>query len=579
MNKPLILSLVVGLAISGAASAQTTSANANNKSNNQQFETNRSSPVRGIERKSGDSGSRENADEYRSFDGSNNNLEDPEMGAAHTNLVRLSYADYSDGISSMAGEDRPSARAVSNAVFAQGDSLPNPWNASDMLWQWGQFLDHDLDLTDGIEPEEPIHLVVPTGDVFFDPESTGTATIDINRSLYDTETGTDKQNPREQINEITAWIDASNVYGSDIEQANALRTLDGSGRLKVSEGDLLPFNEDGLPNAGGDSASLFLAGDPRANEQIGLTVMHTLFVREHNRLADEIAAENPSLSGEEIYQQARRIVAAQMQVITYQEFLPLLLGENALKRYRGYKDDVDAGIANEFANAAYRLGHSLLSTHILRLDENGDEIEEGHLALRDAFFQPTRLATEGGIEPILRGLAAQECQTLDSKVVDDVRNFLFGAPGSGGFDLVSLNIQRGQDHGLPSYNDVREALGLDRVDSFSDINSDSDIQAQLSSVYESVDDIDLWAGGLAEAPYRDSMLGEVFHEIVKHQFEVLRDGDRFWYKRDLSEREAREVEGTRLSDIIRRNSNINDEIVDNVFVVSDKKDDRGRRRR
>ena len=119
-------------------------------------------------------------------------------------------------------------------------------------------------------------------------------------------------------------------------RAAALRTNDGTGRLLVSEGDLLPFNTPGLPNAGGTGPELFLAGDVRANEQVGLAALHTLFVREHNRLAQEMAANDPSLTGEEIYQEARRIVGALIQVITYNEFLPALLGPNALRPYRGY---------------------------------------------------------------------------------------------------------------------------------------------------------------------------------------------------------------------------------------------------
>lgn len=139
------------------------------------------------------------------------------------------------------------------------------------------------------------------------------------------------------MNQITHFIDASNVYGSDDVRAAALRTNDGTGRLLVSAGDLLPFNSPGLPNAGGTGPELFLAGDVRANEQVGLTAMHALFVREHNRLAAEIAGSSPELTGEEIYQEARRFVGALMQSITYNEFLPALLGANALTPYRGYR--------------------------------------------------------------------------------------------------------------------------------------------------------------------------------------------------------------------------------------------------
>lgn len=158
-----------------------------------------------------------------------------------------------------------------------------------------------------------------------------------------------------------------------------------------------------------------------------------------------------------------------MQVITYREFLPLLLGPDALRPYQGYDPSADATIMNSFSTAAYRLGQSLLSTTLRRLDANGQTIGAGDLPLRDAFFAPDEIV-EHGIEPLLRGLASQVCQDLDVHVVDDVRNFLFGPPGGGGFDLASLNIQRGRDHGLPGYNDAREGMGLPRVARFNQIS-------------------------------------------------------------------------------------------------------------
>ena len=390
----------------------------------------------------------------------------------------------------------------------------------------------------------------------------------LNRSLYDKATGTNIGNPRQQVNEITGWIDASNVYGSDLERANALRTNDGTGRLRTSAGNLLPFNTDGLANAGGSSDALFLAGDVRANEQVGLTAMHTLFVREHNRLADEIADRDPSLDGEEIYQQARRLVVAFMQVITYREFLPVLLGRNGIGRYQGYDSGLDASIMNGFSAASYRMGHSLLSPQLLRLDADGDEVAAGHLPLREAFFRPDQL-TNQGIDSLLRGLASQVCQDLDVYVVDDVRNFLFGDPGEGGFDLASLNIQRGRDHGLPGYNDTRQALGLPRVESFADVSSDEEVQRRLASVYERVDDIDLWVGGLAEDQLPGAMVGQLIFRMVKLQFEALRDGDRFWYQRSLDDGERRMVENTTLADIVRRNTNIGSELPNDVFHIEE----------
>jgi peroxidase len=511
--------------------------------------------------------SNSNNDNTRSIDGSGNNLRDPLMGATFTELLRLVFSDYADGISEIPEAGRPSPRLISNIVNSQEGLIPNPLNASGYLWQWGQFVDHDIDLTGGVNPEEPADIPVPAGDPFFDPFDTGTQVIAFNRSVFDTSTGTGIGNPRQQINGITAWIDASNVYGSEIERAIALRANDGTGKLNTSAGDLLPFNTEGFPNAGGDDPSLFLAGDIRSNEQVGLTSMHTLFVREHNRYVEGLAEGRPGLSGDELYERGRRFVGALMQAITYNEFLPELLGEGSLSPYKGYNPNVNASITNIFSTAAYRLGHSMLSPELLRLDQSLNVIPEGNLPLRDAFFTPETVTDEGGIDPILRGLAKEISQKVDPFVVDDIRNFLFGPPGAGGFDLASLNIQRGRDHGLPKYNDVREQMGLSRVQSFQDINSDPDIQMRLEDAYGNVDNIDLWPGGLSEDPVPGSHLGELFHLIVKIQFEALRDGDRFWYERNLNGAELQEVQATRLSDVIRRNTGIGFELQDDVFQV------------
>ncbi|MCH7950628.1 MAG: peroxiredoxin [Candidatus Dadabacteria bacterium] len=511
--------------------------------------------------------SNSNNDETRSIDGSGNNLQDPLMGATFIELLRLVFSDYADGISEIPEAGLPSARVVSNIVSSQDELIPNTLNASDYIWQWGQFVDHDIGLTDGVNPPEPADIPVPAGDPFFDPLDTGTQVIAFNRSVFDTSTGTGIDNPRQQINKITAWIDASNVYGSDVERAIALRTNDGTGRLDTSAGDLLPFNTEGLPNDGGPDPSLFLAGDVRSNEQVGLTSMHTLFVREHNRYVEELAAERPGLSGDRLYERGRRFVGALMQAITYNEFLPALLGEGAIPAYNGYNPNVNASIANIFSAAAYRFGHSMLNPEILRLDQNLNVIPEGNLPLRDAFFTPETITDEGGIDPILRGLAKQIAQRVDPFIIDAVRNFLFGPPGSGGLDLAALNIQRGRDHGLPKYNDTREQMGLTRVESFQDISSDPEIQMRLEDAFGNVDDIDIWTGGLSEDLVPGSHLGELFHLIIKIQFESLRDGDRFWYERKLSGAELQEVQVTQLSDVIRRNTSIGFELQDNVFLV------------
>lgn len=519
---------------------------------------------------------------FRTIDGSGNNLTNPDWGKRDTQLRRLISSDYGDRISMPSGSDRPSARVISNGVSAQLAPMPNSKKLSNWFWQWGQFLDHDLDLTEPEIPLEPFNIRVPQGDRWFDPLGTGTQKIGMSRSIYDRDTGTDINNPRQQINQITAYIDGSVIYGSDEIRANGLRTLDGTGKLVSSPGKLLMYNTLNLPNTNSPRESLFLSGDIRANEQVGLTAVHTLLMREHNRLADEIRAKltsnDPILTqkekeshldrGDFIYEIARKIVGAQIQVITYNEFLPLLLGKTALDAYQGYDDTVNVAISHEFSTAAYRFGHSMLTSNLLLVDPKTHH--QHYLPLREAFFNPEFIA-ENGIDALLLGLAHQQANELDPLVVDDVRNFLFGRPGMGGFDLASLNIQRGRDHGLPSYNAARLGLGLTPAMTFADITEDVDRQNKLASVYDRVDQIDLWVGGLAEDAYGDSILGELFYTIVKDQFTRLRDGDRFFYLDQNQLTHLLEIvpdlQTTTLADIIRRNTGIT-KIQDNVFIVS-----------
>lgn len=483
---------------------------------------------------------------FRSLDGTSGNPEHPEWGSVGAVLRRRTPIGYVDGLQVPAGSTRPSARAISNSLCAQSEDVRNEVGATDFVWQWGQFLDHDLDLTEHAEPEESFSIAVPLGDPWFDPFGTGQQEIHLSRSVY----VVDANGVRQQVNEITAFIDASQVYGSSQELATQLRTVDGL--MRTSAGNLLPLDDDGF----------FVAGDIRANEQVALTSMHTLFVREHNRIAAILQATG--MDGETVWQLSRAIVGAEIQAITYREFLPVLLGRDALRPYQGYQPNVDPSIANEFSTAAYRLGHSMLSPTLLRLDRGGDEIAAGNLALRDAFFAPA-LVQATGIEPILRGLASQQAQRIDTLIVDDVRNFLFGPPGSGGFDLASLNIQRGRDHGLASYAEARASYGLSTPESFGDVTRDRAVRESLQQTYGSVTEVDLWLGGLAEDHVRGAMVGKLFQRILADQFERLRDGDAYWYQRALPVEISQYVESMTLARIIRANTDIGDELRDDVF--------------
>ncbi len=490
---------------------------------------------------------------YHSIDGSFNNLMNPDIGKVDSPFRSLVPKDESRSMGGIKFAELPNPREISNAVFAQTEPTENKKGLSDMFWLWGQFLDHDITLTPTTTAESA-PIPIPIGDPLFDPQRTGDKTMSFDRSV----SIINDKGERKQINRITAVIDGSNIYGSSKEVQEEIRQFSG-GRLTVDENNRMPKNAQGH----------FISGDERVNENVGLIAMHTLWVREHNLVADKLAQENPRWNDEKLFQEARKTVVAEMQAITANEFLPNLLGGKGLSEYRGYNPNVSPQVSNEFASAAYRFGHTMLSPNILRLDEGGNEIEEGNLRLRDAFFRPDKIE-EAGVDPILRGFAAQTAQAADAKIVDDVRNFLFGPPGAGGFDLASLNIQRGRDHGVASYNDVREGMGLNRITSFDDPIFKNGSGERLASVYKSTDDIDLWVGGLAEDPDsdgRDGLFGSTFSGVLRDQFERSRNGDRFWYENRFSGAELRDLNNLKLSDIIKRTTGV-ENIQDNAFIAS-----------
>ena len=493
----------------------------------------------------------------QAFEGTGNNMANPTWGAINQPFIRQTPVRYADGISKVGGAALASPRAISNLVFrGPDDGITNNRDWSAMTYAWGQFLGHDMMLTAAAAPVETMTFAVPVGDAVFDLNSTGSKTMSSSRSNFDKATGTSTANPRQQLNSLTSFIDGSQVYGETSARASSLREMRG-GRMSDGGVNLLPR----LTN----TSDMFLTGDVRGNENPELCSLQVLFVREHNRLAAQIAASNPALSDEELYQRARRHVIALLQKVTYSEFLPAVLGSASLPPYSGYSSSVNPSISNEFGAAAFRLGHSMLGADLQFMDDDGNTVFP-EMSLRDAFFNSAVLRTTG-LEPVLKYLASDRGQEIDAKIIEDVRSFLFTNLGGAGHDLAALNIQRGRDHGLASYAEARVAYKLPPVSAFSHITSDLSVQSALKAAYGTVDKVELWVGGLAEQHLPGSSVGPLFAAILKDQFARLRSGDRFWYQNPgvLPQAQAAEIERTLLSDIIKRNTKLRN-LQPNVFV-------------
>ncbi|MFT5078135.1 MAG: peroxidase [Planctomycetota bacterium] len=514
----------------------------------------------------------------RSYDGNGNNTTNPEWGAADTHFRTFTTVEYSDGISEPGGLDRANPRTVSNALGSQEEFMPNELDLSDFIWGWGQFIDHDVNLNDDA-PLEPFDIDIPSCDPMFDPMCEGDRKMRMFRSKNDLTTGTSTADPRRHINDVTSYIDASTVYGSDETRSDWLRS-NSDGKLKVSTGNTLPWNTvDGEFDSAIDPTApfmvldgpdvpvkFFVGGDIRINEQPGLICFHTVMVREHNRQCDLIVADNPGWTGEEVYQRARKIVSGLVQAVTYEEFLPKL--GVSLPAFSAYNPSLDASIINVFSAAGYRFGHTMVNGRLIRIEENGDDFEFGAIDLRDGFFNPEIIKDEGGISPFFRGLAAQKHQFVDPLIMNDIRNFLFGPPGAGGIDLLSINIARARERGVSDYNTIRQEIGLSAITSLTELTSDPELQSKLATVYTDVNDIDPWIGFMSEDHLDKAIIGEGLNALFVMQFGALRDGDRYYYENDpaFTEDEIEEIKNTKLSEILLRNTDI-EVLQEDVFTA------------
>jgi len=496
---------------------------------------------------------------YRTLSGRCNNLGRPEWGSAGATLRRLLPNAYADGRDEPRGgrnprSSLPSARHVSQKNHPDND-VPDT-RFTHMVMQFGQFLDHDLTLTPHDEELDCCEtfsrsakcftIAIPSPDRFFSWVNDTVTCQNFVRS-----TPVCNLNTREQYNEITSFVDASMVYGSDIETAAILRTYQDGRLQRNSNTDQLPTREqlNLRPNTRklrAEKPEDFVAGDSRSNEQPFLATLHVVFLREHNRIAKRLKEYLPShlRTDEIIYQEARRLVAAEMQNVVYGEYLPTVLGVDYMQRHgliveeeTRYDDSVDPGIINEFATAAFRFGHSMINGMFKLVSQRRNNREKDVYwlwRLREVFDGQSVRGARIPLENMLEGLITQEPQTCDSFFTTEITDHLFQQNTirqNFGADLLSLNLQRGRDHGIPGYNSYRARCGMKKIEGWYDRPQDFDEQywKKLQEVYERVDDIDLYVGGVAEGSVRGGVVGPTFACIMGEQFGRLKRGDRFFY--------------------------------------------------
>ena len=536
---------------------------------------------------------------YRREDGSCNNEENPLFGMAATPFSRILPATYGIGDSTprMAkdGSELPSARFVSQTIFKAGDRSDPEVSA--LFMQVGQFIDHDITLTpnagigpidtpecclkdnrdrDWVYPRDKFNgkpqvcypIEVLSSDTFW--RARGRRCMHLSRS------GTSptifpnicEAGRYEQRNANTHWLDSSNVYGSVEKELEDVRDKRDPAFLATTENALLPTADRSralLPtctllllkdrepescdimNCGEGCA--FVGGDVRVNEMPALTVQHTVWAREHNRVAGELQQINTRWDDERVFQETRRIVNAQWQNVIFTEWLPILLGPSYMRAFNlqpltsGYSNDYDTNfspmINNEFATAAFRFAHSLLNTNVPGMDARGRNVTK--VDLKDALNRGSFVQERGFLENTLRGQSREPIAAFDSSFVDDVLDHLFEGEekDNGGLDLTALNMQRGREHGVPGYNQYRErcasrSSNFGKMRNFDELTTGGFLTrsqvSDLKAAYNDVDDIDLFAGGILEKAHRDGLVGPTFKCIIGDQFVRLRRGDRFYYE-------------------------------------------------
>ena len=474
------------------------------------------------------------------------------------------------------------------------------------------------------DPGECCNINVPSSDPQWDPEATGRKEIPFRRALFvpvplpltqeslissatgnvnSTSTSSSSLlRSREYVNAASSFLDLHHVYGtgdairagrivhplSNINVNNAGKLLldrtEGVSNLSLQT-SLLPSNAaeggslqhfEALPNSnprGLKPSALFVAGDVRVNELPGLVLWHTLFAREHCRIAAWMM-QHPmhpfSSQPQRVYSTAASILRATYQAIVWFEILPALLGPArfaSIPPFTGYNSSVDPTVSLESAAVLNVVSHSMLPDAIPRVVVSGGgggaqlPKTPKSVALTDSWFAAaSRTAPSGhGLDPLLRGLLSLRAQAADVVFVEGARNGFLGKDKGPGLDLAALDIMRGRDVGLASYGSARKAMGLPPVASFNELVEGSKrpmttITTNALELYnytlpftartrlaERLEDLyghgeagvartDLVVAGLCEPPLPGGVVGETFAELLADQFVRLRDGDRFWFE-------------------------------------------------
>lgn len=493
----------------------------------------------------------------RTYDGSQNNLAHPEWGAVAP-YDRLTPAAYADGISTPARSGNLSARAISNILHTQTTSRPNRKNLNDLWQAFATVVTTDFAFG-ASNPTEAFPISVPAGDPVFG----AVPALPFFRGLA-VSTPT-----REQLNVVSPWLDLGIIYGGNEPDARLLRTLDFDGQSPGALISLpLPTGEHVLPTIGLIKAikgipassnpasivlnlpapSLLAAQDYVFTSGFGFSgpnispnssMILTLAVREHNRLAQAIdalstgvkseiglpaRAASPAAYDEAVFQLARKILIAEFQAIFYDEFLPAIGVQ--VGKYKGYDPTLRPKVYTEFT-ASLAVGHSAVRHEVTALNESRQVLFNA--PLKSTVFNSVPFLTLGA-DAFLRGALVNWMEEIDAGVVDDLRNVAAGATN----DIIAETIQRGRDRGVADFNSVRVALGERAYGSFYELTGDTELSSRLAQAYPGgIGTLDPAVGFMVEEHWSRDGVGPTSVKLWEEQFALWRDADRKWYQNAL----------------------------------------------
>ncbi|CAG8437041.1 1229_t:CDS:10 [Scutellospora calospora] len=514
--------------------------------------------------------------EYRSLNGSNNykNNDQNNLGLANSAFVRQQvpktfYQDNLGIMISTPGNYTTLTAGVRCTDQLPAGSFPLPRCVSNLLHSYQlqandvfnltylqQFkskrsISHIVSAGPDNGQSYPQGIYIPTDDSTYQSKYIVGPNITMNQVRYSGHAGVDEGTP---------FLDASHIYGVTDADSSLVRDTGNRGKMRLITSDQTDDSKLGYPPKDANGEYIFGYTSPRGRN-VFTDLFYVIFLREHNRLCNELySLHGDSWSDETYFQEARRWVIALIQKITSYEYVGILLG-TPLPVYKGYDSSKQPVIDTFFATTSMRYGHSEVSDSYNIYNEKGLGITTLQL---NSLIQPHLLELYG-VPAFVLSMALQMQEEVDIFVSDQMRYYMYKTEI---MDISSLDCVRNRDHGIAKYNDARQYFNLPRAQNWSDISSNPVVQQRLKTVYGTVDQVEAFSGGLAEDHVAGSNLGPLFYNSYLNQWANIRDSDRFWSPAaGFTSDEINTIHNTTLAMVIARNIPNTASIPTNLWVV------------